>query len=195
MDDPSNWISPSKALGNWEVGTSTFLMTPKMSVNWSLKNRTFSESQTFRISDFDRPAPAASNFSTLAFAILVLHFLQVWRDFIVELQKIKVFFVLGAHKSCTSAQFSVHPRKGDLPPDLVTGWYKGGGRRAAVGPSERTLHEDRRDSFASRDPGQIDPAGPVRRRTPETGAVGREDHRVWLPRLLHPCQEPVGEEH
>ena len=33
IEEPSNWISPSKALLNCERGISTFLMTPRMSVN------------------------------------------------------------------------------------------------------------------------------------------------------------------
>src|SRR5438445_2672128 len=45
-------------------------MIPRMSVNWSLRKRTFSALQTFRISDLERPGPEASNLSTLAFAIL-----------------------------------------------------------------------------------------------------------------------------
>jgi hypothetical protein len=69
IDDPSNWISPSSALPNCELGSSTFLITPKMSVNCRRMKRTFSASHTLRISVLERPGPAASNFRTLAFAI------------------------------------------------------------------------------------------------------------------------------
>ena len=69
IEEPSNWISPSSAFANWELGSSTFLITPKMSVNWSRMKRTFSASHTFRISDLERPGPAASNFRIFAFAI------------------------------------------------------------------------------------------------------------------------------
>ena len=50
IEDPSNWISPSSAFSNCERGTSTFLMIPRMSVNCRRRKRTFSLSQTFRIS-------------------------------------------------------------------------------------------------------------------------------------------------
>jgi len=33
-------MSPSSALSNWLSGTSTFLLTPRMSVNWSLREVT-----------------------------------------------------------------------------------------------------------------------------------------------------------
>src|SRR5262249_6070550 len=69
--EPSNWISPSRAFSNWERGISTFLMTPRMSVNCRRRNRTFSESQTFRISGLFSPGPAGSNFRILPFAILL----------------------------------------------------------------------------------------------------------------------------
>ena len=69
IDEPSNWISPSSALANCELGSSTFLITPKMSVNCRRMKRTFSASHTLRISDFVRPGPAASNFKTFAFAM------------------------------------------------------------------------------------------------------------------------------
>src|SRR6266487_2397806 len=36
IDEPSNMMSPSSAFSNWLSGTSTFLLTPRMSVNWSL---------------------------------------------------------------------------------------------------------------------------------------------------------------
>src|SRR5256885_7367159 len=33
IDEPSNMMSPSSAFSNWLAGTSTFLLTPRMSVN------------------------------------------------------------------------------------------------------------------------------------------------------------------
>src|SRR5438477_7908281 len=42
IDDPSNMMSPSSAFSNWLSGTSTFLLTPRMSVN---KNVEVPESQ------------------------------------------------------------------------------------------------------------------------------------------------------
>ena len=74
IDEPSNWISPSRAFSNCERGISTFLMTPRMSVNWSRMNRTFSAPQTFRISGLDSPGPEASNFRIFALAILLSFF-------------------------------------------------------------------------------------------------------------------------
>ncbi len=43
-------ICPSSAFSNWLRGTSTFFTTPRMSVNWSRRNRTSSRSQTSRMS-------------------------------------------------------------------------------------------------------------------------------------------------
>src|SRR5687767_501714 len=40
IDEPSNMISPSSALANWLLGTSTFLLTPRMSVNWRRRKST-----------------------------------------------------------------------------------------------------------------------------------------------------------
>src|SRR5258705_1510217 len=34
IEEPSNMMSPSSALSNWLSGTSTFLLTPRISVNW-----------------------------------------------------------------------------------------------------------------------------------------------------------------
>src|SRR2546425_1075772 len=34
IDEPSNMMSPSSAFSNWLWGTSTFLLMPRMSVNW-----------------------------------------------------------------------------------------------------------------------------------------------------------------
>src|SRR6266498_233437 len=79
IEEPSNWISPSSALSNCDFGISTFLITPKMSVNWSLRNRTFSASQTLRISDFVSPGPAASNFRIFAFGIPLSFFRKICR--------------------------------------------------------------------------------------------------------------------
>ena len=72
IEEPSNWISPSRALPNCELGSSTFLITPKMSVNCRRMKRTFSASHTLRISVFDRPGPAASNLSTFAFSAFAM---------------------------------------------------------------------------------------------------------------------------
>src|SRR5437773_2066335 len=90
IEEPSNWISPSRAFSNCDRGTSTFLMIPRMSVNWSLRNRTFSALQTFRISDLERPGPEASNLSTLAFAILTSVFCKC--DRILESRSRKSIF-------------------------------------------------------------------------------------------------------
>src|SRR5258705_9393538 len=40
IDEPSNMMSPSSAFSNWLSGTSTFLLTPRMSVNWSRRKET-----------------------------------------------------------------------------------------------------------------------------------------------------------
>src|SRR6266566_4344490 len=40
MDEPSNMMSPSSAFSNWLSGTSTFLLTPRISVNWSRREET-----------------------------------------------------------------------------------------------------------------------------------------------------------
>ena len=40
IDEPSNMISPASAFPNCDAGISTFLLMPRMSVNWSLRNRT-----------------------------------------------------------------------------------------------------------------------------------------------------------
>src|SRR6267143_2243760 len=40
IDEPSNMMSPSRAFSNWLSGTSTFLLTPRMSVNWSRRKET-----------------------------------------------------------------------------------------------------------------------------------------------------------
>src|SRR6185503_13182063 len=40
IDEPSNMMSPSRAFSNWLSGTSTFLLTPRMSVNWSRRKDT-----------------------------------------------------------------------------------------------------------------------------------------------------------
>src|SRR5437899_6816008 len=40
IDDPSSMMSPSSAFANWLSGTSTFLLTPRMSVNWRRSEET-----------------------------------------------------------------------------------------------------------------------------------------------------------
>src|SRR5260370_5521478 len=40
IDEPSNMMSPSSAFSNWLSGTSTFLLTPRMSVNCSRRKDT-----------------------------------------------------------------------------------------------------------------------------------------------------------
>src|SRR5690606_23852491 len=52
IEEPSNTMSPSSALANWLAGTSTLLMTPVMSVNWSRRTRTFSERSRSSSSSF-----------------------------------------------------------------------------------------------------------------------------------------------
>src|SRR5437762_10978917 len=71
MDEPSNMILPSSASSNWRSGISTFLIVPRMSVNWRRMNLTFSRSVRSRICAFvSRGAPVvvltmASNSSQL----------------------------------------------------------------------------------------------------------------------------------
>jgi hypothetical protein len=55
IDDPSNMMSPASAFSNCDVGISTFLLMPRISVNCSRMNRTFNESVRSRISFFDAP--------------------------------------------------------------------------------------------------------------------------------------------
>ena len=52
IDEPSNMIAPSSAAANWRSGISTFLMTPRMSVNWRRMNLTFMRSASSRIFAF-----------------------------------------------------------------------------------------------------------------------------------------------
>src|SRR5258706_15528075 len=40
IEEPSNMMSPSSALSNWLSGTSTFLLTPRISVNWRRSEET-----------------------------------------------------------------------------------------------------------------------------------------------------------
>src|SRR6266850_2048159 len=40
IDEPSNMMSPSSAFSNWLSGTSTFLLTPRMSVNCNRRKDT-----------------------------------------------------------------------------------------------------------------------------------------------------------
>jgi hypothetical protein len=49
MDEPSNMIAPSSASANWRSGTSTFLVTPRMSVNCRRMNFTLSRSTRSRM--------------------------------------------------------------------------------------------------------------------------------------------------
>src|SRR6266705_5685702 len=50
IDEPSNMMSPSSAFSNWLSGTSTFLLTPRMSVNWRRSELTSCLLATSRIS-------------------------------------------------------------------------------------------------------------------------------------------------
>src|SRR5690606_29808730 len=50
IEEPSNMISPSRAFSNWERGTSTFLICPRMSENWSLRKLTSSSFSRARTS-------------------------------------------------------------------------------------------------------------------------------------------------
>src|SRR2546426_10821229 len=56
MEEPSNMMSPSSAFSNWLWGTSTFLLTPRMSVNWSRRNATSCFFKSSRMSRFVAPA-------------------------------------------------------------------------------------------------------------------------------------------
>src|SRR5881409_1342829 len=59
MDEPSNMMSPSSAFSNWLSGTSTFLLTPRMSVNCRRRELTSCFLAASRISflvDIDRDA-------------------------------------------------------------------------------------------------------------------------------------------
>src|SRR5436190_18093576 len=49
IDEPSNMIRPSSASSNCRSGISTFLIAPRMSVNWRRMNLTFSRSARSRI--------------------------------------------------------------------------------------------------------------------------------------------------
>ena len=55
IDEPSNMMSPDSALSNCEAGTSTFLLTPRMSVNWSRRKRTLFRLASSRMSFFVAP--------------------------------------------------------------------------------------------------------------------------------------------
>ena len=59
IDEPSNMIWPSSAEANWRFGISTFLMTPRMSVNCRRMNFTFVRSASSRIFAL-RSAPPGS---------------------------------------------------------------------------------------------------------------------------------------
>src|SRR5882724_5084904 len=62
IDEPSNMIWPSSAVGNCRSGISTFLITPRMSVNCSRMNLTFARSAISRI--FARFSAAAGSANT-----------------------------------------------------------------------------------------------------------------------------------
>src|SRR5690349_17432461 len=49
IDEPSNMMRPSSASSNCRSGTSTFLVAPRMSVNWRRMNLTFSRSARSRM--------------------------------------------------------------------------------------------------------------------------------------------------
>ena len=53
---PSNMMSPARAFANCEVGTSTFLLTPRMSVNCRRRKLTRSERASARTSSGVAPA-------------------------------------------------------------------------------------------------------------------------------------------
>src|SRR6266550_3626334 len=53
--EPSKRISPPRAFSNWLSGTSTFLLTPKMSVNCRRRNATPCSRQRLRMSFFVAP--------------------------------------------------------------------------------------------------------------------------------------------
>src|SRR5882762_2868982 len=50
IDEPSNMMSPSSAFSNWLSGTSTFLLIPRISVNWSRRKLIPCFLQTWRMS-------------------------------------------------------------------------------------------------------------------------------------------------
>ncbi len=50
IDDPSNRMSPASAFANWLRGISTFLITPRMSVNCSRRNFTPAAAASSRMS-------------------------------------------------------------------------------------------------------------------------------------------------
>ena len=59
IEEPSNMISPSRAFSNWLRGISTFLFTPRMSVNCSRRKSTPKRWASLRTSSF--PAPLRSS--------------------------------------------------------------------------------------------------------------------------------------
>src|SRR5438105_5029376 len=151
IEEPSNWISPSSAFSNCDFGISTFLITPKMSVNCSRRNRTFSASQTLRISDFVRPGPAASNLRIFAFGILLSFFRKICKILRSFVRKATPFLQgdienpAGLHIAvCNFLNGS--DLRGPLPPIRLARWVKfghGGDRRplalaaGGAGPSLR----------------------------------------------------------
>jgi hypothetical protein len=61
IEDPSNMMSPSSAFSNCDRGSSTFLFTPRMSVNWSRRNLTSFRVASSRMSFFDAPSRLGSD--------------------------------------------------------------------------------------------------------------------------------------
>ena len=58
-------ISPSSAFSNWPGGTSTFLLTPRMSVNWSLRKSTPNRLVSSRMAALSAPVSAVGKPSRL----------------------------------------------------------------------------------------------------------------------------------
>ena len=55
IDEPSNMMSPSSAFANCDDGISTFLLTPRMSVNCSRRKRTSCAFASLRMSALVAP--------------------------------------------------------------------------------------------------------------------------------------------
>jgi len=67
MLEPSNMMSPASAFSNWEAGISTFLLTPRMSVNCRRRKRTLSlrvSSRTSFAEAFRRSGTSARDWDT-----------------------------------------------------------------------------------------------------------------------------------
>ena len=65
IEEPSNMISPSSAFSNWLRGTSTFLLTPRMSVNCRRRKSTPKRSASSRMSPLRAPVRSVGNSSRL----------------------------------------------------------------------------------------------------------------------------------